>query len=219
MPAPLLVLFGSSTSPFVRKVRVALLEKGIPHRFELASAWAPDSRIGTLNPLHKVPVLRWPDGQVLSDSRVIVQALELRHPLPALLPLDGETRLQALQLEALADGVCDAAALFTQEGWRQPAARSAFWCQRQRNKVEAGLQALDDAIAPWLPDAAADAAPLGLVPIAVGSALGFVSFWMRDLDWAAGAPRLADLAQRLDGRPAWVATAPHLPEGASFPQL
>lgn len=219
MTDPLPVLLGSSTSPFVRKVRVALLEKGIAHRFELASAWAPDTPVGRLNPLHKVPVLRWPDGQVVTDSRVIVQALDLWQPQPALLPGDVALRIQALQIEALADGVSDAAALFTQEGWRRPEARSAVWQQRQRHKVEAGLQALDDAIAPWWPAAGTDAGPLGLVPIAVGSTLGFVSFWMPDLDWPARRPRLAELARRLDARAAWAATAPHLPAGAAFPQL
>jgi glutathione S-transferase len=103
--------------------------------------------------------------------------------------------------------------------WRRPEARSSFWLQRQRDKVEAGLQALDEGIEVSLPDLAFETSPLGLLPIAVGSVLGFVSFWMPDLDWGGRSPRLAELVRRLDARPAWAATAPHLPAGTTFPRL
>ncbi len=111
-------LIGSGTSPFVRKVRVALIEKGVEHDFDARSSWNPASPANVLNPLQKVPVLEWPGREPLFDSRVIVQALEHWVPQPALLPATAESQLEVLQLEALADGVSEAVALFTQEGWR-----------------------------------------------------------------------------------------------------
>lgn len=89
-------LTGSSTSPFVRKVRVMLIEKSIEHDFEVAPAWNPASPANALNPLQKVPVLEWPGRGVWFGSRVIAQALESWVPAPALWPDDAAGRLAAL---------------------------------------------------------------------------------------------------------------------------
>jgi len=172
-----LVVFGSSTSPFVRKVRVALMEKQMPHRFEVMPPWSPASGVERLNPLRKVPALGLADGSHLVDSRVIVQYLEARQPAMPLLPSDPAERIAALQMEALADGIGEAAALWTQEGWRKSEVRSRFWMDRQRAKVMDGIAVLEQRIRPWLPRAGEH---LPLVPIAVGAALDFSSFWMPD---------------------------------------
>lgn len=210
-----LVLYGSTTSPFVRKVRVALIEKSMAHRFELTPPWSAVAGVEKLNPLHKVPVLELRDGRRVFDSRVIVQYLDLLQPARPILPPDPVHRIAALQIEALADGINDAVALYTQEGWREPASRSAFWLDRQRQKVVAGIAALEIEIGPWLPAEG----PLKLAAIATGAALGFIAFWLPDLNWRASAPRLADLCDRLDRMDAWKQTRPYLAEGAKFPML
>ena len=70
-------LYGAPQSPFVRKVRVALEEKGLTYAIELP---AP-----ALHPMGKMPVLR--DGDlVVPDSSVICAYLERKHPSPALYP-------------------------------------------------------------------------------------------------------------------------------------
>jgi glutathione S-transferase len=56
-------LYGSLTSPYVRKVRVLLAEKNIAHEFVVVDAFAADSPIPRLNPLGKVPVLELEDGE------------------------------------------------------------------------------------------------------------------------------------------------------------
>ncbi|MBC7940038.1 MAG: glutathione S-transferase N-terminal domain-containing protein [Chitinophagaceae bacterium] len=210
-----LVLYGSSTSPFVRKVHVALMVKGLRHRFELAPPWSPTAGVERLNPLHKVPVLELGDGRRLFDSRVIVQYLDVLQPAPPLLPTDPAQKIAVLQVEALADGVAEAVALHTQEGWRQPASRSAFWLDRQRQKVVAGIAALETEMEPWMPAAG----PLQLPAIAAGAALGFTAFWLPHLEWRATAPRLAVLVERLDRVDAWRQTRPYLAAGAKFPVL
>jgi len=78
------------------------------------------------------------------------------------------------------------------------------------------IAVLEQRIEPWLPQAGEH---LPLVPIAVGAALGFVSFWMPDLRWRDNAPTLGLLMDGLEARDAWRQTAPYLAEGATFPKL
>ena len=47
-------LIGSHTSPYVRKVRIVLLEKKLEHKLELEDVWAADTHITATNPLGKV---------------------------------------------------------------------------------------------------------------------------------------------------------------------
>ena len=87
-------LCGVPQSPFVRKVRIALEEKGIPYEIE---GPAPN-----LHPMGKMPVLR--DGdEVVCDSSVICTYLEKTHPSPALYPSDAAELARALFLEEYAD--------------------------------------------------------------------------------------------------------------------
>ena len=209
------VLYGSTTSPFVRKIRVALIEKGIDYRFELTPPWSPTSGVEKLNPLRKVPVLKLADGTLLADSRVIVQYLDVVHPTPLLLPLDPLQRIAVLQTEALADGISEAVALYVQEGWRAPNSRSAFWLDRQKKKVVEGIAALETDMQTW----STTGGPLQLAAIATGAALNFTSFWLPDLNWQASAPRLVMLCQSLEGINAWNETRPILAHGAKFPSL
>jgi glutathione S-transferase len=89
-----LKLHGVPQSPFVRKVRIVLEEKGIPYEIEPPS---PD-----LHPMGKMPVLR--DGAiVVPDSSVICAYLEKIHPSPALYPADPANLARALFLEEYAD--------------------------------------------------------------------------------------------------------------------
>ena len=85
-------LYGSLTSPYVRKLRILLREKGISCEFVQADAWAADSPVPRLNPLGKVPVLERDDGSALYDSPVILEYLDsLKAPvLLALTTAQGE---------------------------------------------------------------------------------------------------------------------------------
>ena len=71
-------LFGSNTSPYVRKIRIQALEGGYWDRidfFEMATA-PTNPNMDNVNPLKKVPALATDDGQVLFDSRVICEYLD-----------------------------------------------------------------------------------------------------------------------------------------------
>ncbi|UCH52326.1 MAG: glutathione S-transferase N-terminal domain-containing protein, partial [Pseudomonadota bacterium] len=100
-------LYGTPTSPYVRKIRVLLAEKSIPCEFLAIDLAAADSPAKRLNPLAKVPVLERDDGEVLFDSSVIAEYLDALKP-PPLIPSAGKARWQVLQWHALAQGMLDA---------------------------------------------------------------------------------------------------------------
>lgn len=83
----------ASPSPYARKARVVLNEKGIDHEIVMDIPWARDTVAPSSNPLGKIPILLLDDGEVIHDSAVIVQYLEVVHPHPALLPDDPMKRL------------------------------------------------------------------------------------------------------------------------------
>jgi glutathione S-transferase len=95
-------LIGSYLSPYVRKVLVVLLEKGIPYEIDPIVPFLGDDRFGALSPLRRIPVLM-DDRVTLSDSSVICQYLEDRYPTPALYPEDVALRARARWLEEFAD--------------------------------------------------------------------------------------------------------------------
>jgi glutathione S-transferase len=97
-----LVVLGGNVSPFVRKVRVALAEKGIDYQLEQINPFSPPEGWREISPLGKIPALR--DGDhVINDSTVICTYLERRFPEPALHPSDPLDLARALWLEEYMD--------------------------------------------------------------------------------------------------------------------
>jgi glutathione S-transferase len=95
-------VYGAGLSPFVRKVRVALAEKGLPYDLEVVMPGSPDPEFRKMSPLGKIPAFR--DGErTLSDSSVICQYLERTHPEPPLYPSDPYQFARALWFEEYAD--------------------------------------------------------------------------------------------------------------------
>ena len=115
-------LVTSLTSPYGRKVRVVLAEKKIPFQLQVENPWLPDSPVPEINPLGKVPVLVLEDGVSVFDSRVIVEYLDHLTPVAHLIPGEPKSRMVVRGVEALADGVTDAAvAVFLEK--KRPAAK------------------------------------------------------------------------------------------------
>lgn len=95
-------IIGSYLSPYVRKVLAVLHLKGIAYRIDPIVPFFGDERFTQLSPLRRIPVLI--DGALtLSDSTVICEYLEDRHPEPPLLPRDAAQRARARWLEEYAD--------------------------------------------------------------------------------------------------------------------
>ena len=99
--APITII-GSYLSPYVRKVLVCLHVKGVPYRIDPIVPFFGDERFSKLSPLRRIPVLL--DGDVvLSDSTVICEYLEERHPAPSFYPRGPAARARARWLEEFAD--------------------------------------------------------------------------------------------------------------------
>lgn len=202
-------LIGSVTSPFVRKVRVVFAEKKLDYSFELENVWSPDTRIGASNPLGKVPCLVMEDGSAMYDSRVIAEYLDTLTPVCKLLPANSRDRANVKVWEALADGVLDAAVLAYLERTQRPEElRHQPWVDRQMGKVRAGLAVMADNLGeqPFC---------MGihytLADVAVGCALGWLSFRFPDIDWRADHPNLARLFDKLSERQSFKDTVPFVP--------
>lgn len=96
------IIHGASASPFVRKVRVAFAEKGVPYELNPLMPFAPSPEYLKKSPLGKIPCLE--DGDfVLPDSSCIIAYLERAHPNPPLYPTDAKEYGRALWYEEYAD--------------------------------------------------------------------------------------------------------------------
>lgn len=198
-------LFASPTSPFARKIRVLLIEKTVPHEVEMLNLWEPND-LQRFNPIGKVPTLVLDDGRVLISSAVIADLLDERYPLPRFIPTDADRRLEVRQLEAIADGVMDAVAASIYEGrFHDQAQRSQLWLDRQRGKIDAGIAALEKHLGSreWL-----TADGITLADVAIACHLGFVTSRAPHLLAKGACPNLLRLAQRLEARESFKATAP-----------
>ena len=68
-----MILYGSPTSPYTRKVRIVLAEKRIACAFEVVSTTAPDTQVTRHNPLGKVPVISRP--MLIHQLRLLAAAV------------------------------------------------------------------------------------------------------------------------------------------------
>lgn len=201
-------LIGSTTSPYVRKVRIVMAEKKLDYQFLQENVWAADTTIAASNPLGKVPCLIMEGGEAVFDSRVIVEYLDTLSPVGKLIPSTGRERAEVKTWEALADGLLDAAILVrlenTFEG-RKASERSQAWIDRQMDKVHASLKAMAQGLGdkPFC-----SGIHLSLSDIAVGCALGWLEFRFPDIGWRAEYPNLAKLMDKLTQRASFVDTKP-----------
>ncbi len=199
-------LIGSLSSPYVRKVRVVMAEKKIDYDLALDNVWAVDSAIMQSNPLGKVPCLIMEDGGAMFDSRVIVEYLDTLTPVGKLIPPNGRERAEIKCWEALADGVVEAAVLVRLERTLRPAEQqSQEWVDRQMAKVSAGLKSM----AAGLKDKTFCAGNhYTLADVAVGCALGWISFRFPEINWRDEYPNLTKLFDKLSERPSFKDTIP-----------
>lgn len=198
-------LIGSLTSPYVRKIRIVLAEKKIDYELVLDSPWAAGNQVAALNPLGKVPVLALEDASTLYDSRVIAEYLDTVAPNNRLIPASGRERISVKRWEALADGVLDAAVAAFLEAQRADGERSPSWIDRQRGKIAQALRVMSNELGdqPWC-----HGNSLSLADIAMGCALGYVSFRLPDIRWSKQHANLAQAYDKLMQRPSFAETVP-----------
>lgn len=201
-------LIGSTSSPFVRKVRVVMAEKKLDYQFVEEDVWSADTTIAQSNPLGKVPCLVMEGGEALFDSRVIVEYLDTLSPVGKLIPAMGRERAEVKTWEALADGVLEALVLARLEahwGGRPKEERCQAWIDRQVGKAQASLKAMSQGLGekPFCAGIY-----LSLADIAVGCALGYLDFRFPEIDWRTAYPNLSKLQDKLMQRPSFADSVP-----------
>jgi glutathione S-transferase len=146
------------------------------------------------------------DGGAMFDSRVIVEYLDTLTPVGKLIPVNGRERAEVKCWEALADGLLDAGVLVRLEKTLRPAAQqSQAWIDRQMEKVHAGLKAMSTGLAET-PFCAGNHHTLA--DVAVGCALGWLSFRFPEIDWRGDYANLGKLYDKLSERPSFKDTVP-----------
>ena len=199
-------LIGSHTSPFARKVRIVLAEKKIDYDFEIDSPWLEESKVPTVNPLGKIPVLVLDDHTPLFDSRVIVEYIDNVTPNSKLFPAPNRERTEVKRWEALADGICDAGVAAFLEAKRPKKEQSASWIARQRDKITRSLAFMSSELGE---KNFCMGTHFSLADIALGTALGYLSFRFPDINWQETHPNLDKLNAKLLQRPSFADTVPH----------
>jgi glutathione S-transferase len=195
----------SPTSPYVRKVTVTAIETGLDKKIERVftmPASAPD--LPTDNPLGKVPALIMDDGEPLIDSPVIVEYLDSLHSGAKIVPPSGGARWKALRLQALADGILDAAVLRLMETRRPAGEQSKAYIEKQRTVVNRSLD--------WLERHAAeldDSLTIGNITAAIVG--DYLDFRFGADDWRQARPKLAAWQKRFAARPSFRDTYPKDP--------
>ncbi len=183
-------LLGSPTSPYVRKCRVVAHETGQADDVKISflglTPVSPNETVTQQNPLDKVPVLLRNDGVALFDSRVIVEFLDAQSKTEKMFPETGPARWNALRLQAIGDGIMDAAVFtrfYTGAGPEQ-----YHWPEFLEGQIKKVTQALD--VLEIEADELGHEANIGTV--AVACALGYLDFrYSEMLDWRAGRDSLA----------------------------
>jgi len=195
-------LFYSPTSPYVRKVVACAIARGIESRIERVTTnpHLSPAALTAANPLSRVPCLLTDDGVGLFDSPVICEYLDSIGEAPPLFPrADSPARWHALRLQALGDGMLDAAVARRMEQ-AKPAddARSTFMA-RQKDVVARSIGMLESTV----PGPAIDIGSL-----AIACALGYLDFRFAAEPWRPHAPRLAAWFAAFGEHPALALTVP-----------
>ena len=134
-------LYYSPISPYARKVRVVAMETRLDRNIELVnvavSPVVPNAEVDKHNPIGKIPALSV-KGMDLFDSPVICEYLDSQHKRRKLLPRKGRERWVTLRLQAMGDGLLDAALLARYEGFLRPEdKRWPDWTKGQVKKIDA----------------------------------------------------------------------------------
>lgn len=196
-------LYGSDTSPYVRKVRIVIAEKNISCDWVLERPADSGGRFRELNPLGKIPVLETDNGGVIYDSPVIAEYLDSLST-PGLIPESGDKRWQVQTLHAMGDGIMDATVARMLELRKPEDKKTAAVVSKQEGKIADALQALESTVTGKSFVVGND---FSMADIAIATALSYIDFRYVH-DWRSLYPALATWSETVLSRDSFTGTLP-----------
>jgi glutathione S-transferase len=191
-------LLGSNTSPYVRKVRLVLLEKNIPHTYVVDPPREPGSQVARVNPLGRIPALILDDETCVFDSPVIAEYVDTLNDAPVLIPHnDALARMHVKRWEALADGIMDSAVAVRTERMRPDDKQDANNIAVHYGAVTRALAFASEQLGEneWCEGSSITLADLALV-----SALIYLDLRQAERNWRELHPNLGKWFSRISGR-------------------
>jgi len=196
-------LLGTFNSPYVRKVRLVLLEKKIPHEYLVDAPREPGSQVARANPLGRIPALILDDETCVFDSPVIAEYADTLNDTPVLIPrTDALARMRVKRWEALADGIMDSAVVVRTERMRPPSNQEVAKLEadnitRHNDAITRALEYMSGQLGQrvWCEGASITLADLALV-----SAMIYLDLRQPERDWRGTHPNLAAWFARISER-------------------
>ena len=191
-------LLGTDTSPYVRKVRLVLLEKNIRHEYLVDPPREPGSLVVRVNPLGRIPALILDDETCVFDSPVIAEYADTLNDTPILIPRTSAlARMRVKRWEALADGIMDSAVVVRTEAMRPVEHQQANTLRVHNDAIARALSFAAEQLGQneWCEGDSITLADLALV-----SALVYLDLRQPDRDWRGPHPNLAAWFARMNAR-------------------
>lgn len=191
-------LLGTQTSPYVRKARLVLLEKNIPHTYIIDPPNEPNSQVARVNPLGRIPALIIDSETCVFDSTVIAEYADTLNDTPVLIPRNNAlARMRVRRWEALADGIMDSAVVVRMESMRPPDKQDANTINLHNASITRALAYAAGQLGEreWCEGNAITLADLALV-----SALIYLDLRQSERDWRGAHPNLAAWFVRMSAR-------------------
>jgi len=200
-------LYGSLTSPYVRKVRIVLKEKGLAHDLIVEGPADAAGNVARLNPLRAIPLLVRDDGEVFFDSPMICEYIDSLNDKPRLYPASGEARWQALRWQALSQGMMEATVTRMLEGRKPAEKQDASVIAKHEARIAAALAFAAERVPT---SGFISGSTIGIADITLAAALGYIELRYAH-DWRGKHPKLASWFAPISQRASFVETlAPEL---------
>ncbi len=194
-------LFITVNSPYARIVRVAAMETGLDRRMdvEVVTVRDPKSALLPYNPTGKVPTLRTESGEVLSETRIILEHLDTLH-------LNEKLLAQQYDLAGRADegrifGCLDGVSTWAREYRRPEPTRYLWLIEVEHARAARCFDAFER-------DRALLSDRVRLAQIALGCTIGFADMFCEGFDWRDGRPNLSAWYDEFAMRPSMQSTIP-----------
>jgi glutathione S-transferase len=197
-------LYGSTTSPYVRKARVLIAEKNLPVEFVVEDPWADDSPVIAKNPFSKVPALEIGPDSFMFESVLVVHYLDHSDGKP-MTPRDPAGYWQAQWWQALGNGIIDAGITRAFENRRPEDKQMPEKKAREEARIGRAIDLAEKTLKEG--NEFLLGSRFGLADIVLGVAMQYTDFRFPH-DWRSRAPKMAKWMAGVETRPSFESTLP-----------